>query len=136
MIWQRPGHASSESHWIEKGRCLSIRSHSGEHNGGGKLHTGPCSHTAARPMPLRATLREDNVLELPKDAPRLVRTNTPLYVVDLGGGTFVVTETEPQIPQIASEFRNALEESGVTAEHLLENLYEVKRDLANEEGRA
>ncbi|MFB6098750.1 MAG: hypothetical protein ABEK84_06510 [Salinibacter sp.] len=70
-------------------------------------------------MPLRATLREDNTLELPEDAPRLARTDTPLHVIDLGGGTFVVTETEPQIPQIASEFRGVLEEIGVTTDGLL-----------------
>jgi hypothetical protein len=87
-------------------------------------------------MPLRATLREDNTLELPDDAPRLARTNTPLHVVDLGGGTFVVTETEPQIPQIASEFRDALEKADVTGQQLLENLSEVKQELAKEEGRA
>lgn len=81
-------------------------------------------------MPLRATLREDNTLELPEDASRLARTDTPLPVIDLGGGTFVVTETEPQIPQIASEFRGVLEEIGVTTDGLLENLYEVKQELA------
>ncbi|MCS3635973.1 hypothetical protein GGP57_003318 [Salinibacter ruber] len=87
-------------------------------------------------MPLRATLREDNTLELPDDAPRLVRTNTPLQVVDLGSGTFLVTEKEPQIPNIASEFRGALEKAGVTTEQLLENLCEVKQEMAKEEGRA
>ena len=87
-------------------------------------------------MPLRATLREDNTLELPDDAPRLVRTNTPLQVVDLGSGTFVVTEKKPQIPNIASEFRGALEKAGVTTEQLLENLCEVKQEMAREEGRA
>jgi len=87
-------------------------------------------------MPLRATLREDNTLELPDDAPRLARTDTPLHVVDLGNGTFVVTETEPQIPQIASEFRSALEKTGIMTERLLDNLSEVKREMAEEEGRA
>jgi hypothetical protein len=87
-------------------------------------------------MPLRATLRKDNTLEFPDDAPRLVRTNTPLQVVDLGSGTFVVTEKEPQIRQIASEFQDALKRAGVTKEQLLGNLYEVKQKVAEEEGRA
>lgn len=87
-------------------------------------------------MPLRATLREDNTLELPDDAPRLARTDTPLHVVDLGSGTFVVTEKEPQIPEIASEFRDALEKAGVTTEQLLSNLYGVKQEMAEEEDRA
>lgn len=87
-------------------------------------------------MPLRATLREDNTLELPDDAPRLARTDTPLHVIDLGGGTFVVTETEPQIPKIASEFRGALDKIGVTTDELLENLSEARQELAEEEGRA
>lgn len=87
-------------------------------------------------MPLRATLREDNTLELPDDAPRLARTDVPLYVIDLGSGTFVVTETEPQVPQIASEFRDALEKADVTAEQLLGNLSKVRQKLAEEEGRA
>jgi hypothetical protein len=87
-------------------------------------------------MPLRATLRKDNTLEFPDDAPRLVRTNTPLQVVDLGSGTFVVTEKEPQIPQIASEFQDALKRAGVRKEQLLGNLYEVKQKMAEEEGRA
>lgn len=87
-------------------------------------------------MPLRATLREDNTLELPDDGPRLARTNTPLQVVDLGSGTFVVTEKKPQIPNIASEFQGALEKAGVTTEQLLENLCEVKQEMAREEGRA
>lgn len=87
-------------------------------------------------MPLRATLREDNTLELPEDAPRLARTDTPLHVVDLGGGTFVVTETEPQVPKIASEFRDALAKADITAEQLIGNLSKVKQELAKEEGRA
>ena len=87
-------------------------------------------------MPLRATLREDNTLELPEDAPRLARTDTPLHVVDLGGGTFVVTETEPQIPQIASEFRDALKKTDVSVEQLYNNLSQVKQELAQEEDRA
>jgi hypothetical protein len=84
------------------------------------------------PMPLRATLRDDNTLELSEDAPRLARTNTPLHVIDLGGGTFVVTEHEPQIPDIASEFRDALADTGVTTEELLENLDAVKQKRAEE----
>lgn len=87
-------------------------------------------------MPLQTTLREDNTLKLPDDAPDLARTDTPLHVIDLGGGTAVVTETEPQIPQIASEFRGALDKIGVTTDLLLENLYEVRQKLAEEEGRA
>ena len=87
-------------------------------------------------MPLRATLREDNTLELPDDAPRLARTDTPLHVIDLWSGTFVVTEKEPQIPEIASEFRDALEKAGVTTEQLLGNLYGVKQEMAEEEDRA
>ena len=71
-----------------------------------------------------------------EDAPRLVRTGTPLPVVDLGGGTFVVTENEPQIPQIASEFRDAVKETDVTVEQILGNLSKVKHELAKEEDRA
>lgn len=48
-------------------------------------------------MPIKATLRDDNTLELPEDAPRLAQPNTLLSVIDLGGGTFVVTETDPQV---------------------------------------
>ncbi|WP_103020143.1 hypothetical protein [Salinibacter altiplanensis] len=87
-------------------------------------------------MPLRATLREDNTLELPDDAPRLARTNTPLQVIGLGSGTFVVTEKEPQIPQIASEFQGAMRRANVTKDELLDNLYEVKQEMAEEKGRA
>ena len=87
-------------------------------------------------MPLRATLREDNALELPEDAPRLVRTGTPPHVVDLGGGTFVVTENGPQIPQIASEFRDAVKEADVTVDQMLGNISKVKHELAKEEDRA
>lgn len=38
--------------------------------------------------------------------------------------------TEPQIPQLASEFQDALRESGAAADQPLGNLCEVKRDLA------
>lgn len=48
----------------------------------------------------------------------------------------MVTEKEPQIPQIASEFQDALERAGITKEQLLGNLYEVKKKMAEEEGRA
>jgi flagellar motor component MotA len=87
-------------------------------------------------MPIRATLREDNTLELPEDAPRLARTGTPFQVIGLGSGTFVVTEKEAQIPQIASEFQRALKRANVTKEQLLDNLYEIKQEMAEEEGRA
>lgn len=42
---------------------------------------------------------------------------------------------EPQIPHLSSEFPNALRESGAVADQPLGNLYEVKRDLAQGEGR-
>jgi len=48
----------------------------------------------------------------------------------------VVTETEPQIPRIASEFRDTLDKIGVTTDQLLESLYEVREEMAKEEGRA
>lgn len=85
-------------------------------------------------MPIKATLRDDNTLELPEDAPRLARTNTPLSVIDLGGGTFVVTESDPQVPGLAEDFREKLGEAGVEPSELLSGLDDVKRKLA-EEGR-
>jgi hypothetical protein len=89
--------------------------------------------TAGRiPMPIKATLRDDNTLELPEDAPRLAQPNTPLSVIDLGGGTFVVTETDPQVPSLAEQFRAGLEESGISEEKLLSNLEETKREIAEE----
>lgn len=81
-------------------------------------------------MPIKATLRDDNTLELPEDAPKLARTNAPLSVIDLGGGTFVVTETDPQVPSLAEQFREELEKAGVQTTDLLENLDSVKRELA------
>jgi hypothetical protein len=48
----------------------------------------------------------------------------------------VVAEKKPQIPQIASEYQDALKRAGVTKEQLLGNLYEVKQKVAEEEGRA
>jgi len=86
-------------------------------------------------VPIKATLRDDNTLELPEDAPRLAQTNTPLNVIDLGGGTFVVTETDPQVPPLSEQFRAGLEKAGVTEEDLLGELERAKRKLA-EEGRA
>lgn len=83
-------------------------------------------------MPIKATLRDDNTLELPEDAPRLVQTNTPLNVIDLGGGTFVVTETDPQVPSLSEQFRSGLEDAGVTEEELLGKLEDTKQELAEE----
>lgn len=85
-------------------------------------------------MPIKATLRDDNTLELPEDAPRLAQTNTPLSVIDLGGGTFVVTESDPQVPGLAEEFREKLEEAGVESSTLLSGLDDVKREMAEEDG--
>lgn len=59
-----------------------------------------------------------------------------LHVVDVGDGMLVVTETEAQIPRIASEFRGTLDEIGVTTDQLLESLYEVRQEMADEEGEA
>jgi hypothetical protein len=83
-------------------------------------------------VPIKATLRDDNTLELPEDAPRLTQTNTPLSVIDLGGGTFVVTESNPQVPPLSEQFRSGLEEAGVTEEELLGELERAKRELADE----
>jgi len=83
-------------------------------------------------VPIKATLRDDNTLELPEDAPRLAQTNTPLNVIDLGGGTFVVTETDPQVPSLSEKFRAGLEEAGVTEDELLGELEDTKRELAEE----
>jgi hypothetical protein len=81
-------------------------------------------------VPIKATLRDDNTLELPEDAPRLAQTNTPLSVSDLGGGTFVVTESDPQVPSLSDQFRAGLEEAGVTEGELLSELERAKRELA------
>ena len=83
-------------------------------------------------MLIKAFLRDDNTLELPEDAPRLVRTNTPLSVIDLGAGTFVVTESGPQVPGLAEEFREKLGEAGVEPPELLSGLDDVRRKLAEE----
>jgi hypothetical protein len=83
-------------------------------------------------VPIKATLRDDNTLELPEDAPRLAQTNTPLSVIDLGGGTFVVTESDPQVPPLSEQFREGLKEAGVTEEELLGELEDTKRELAEE----
>lgn len=87
-------------------------------------------------MPIKATLRDDNTLELPEDAPRLARTNTPLSVIDLGGGTFVVTESDPQVPNLAEQFREELDESDIEPSELLANLADVKRELAEKNAEA
>ena len=86
-------------------------------------------------VPIKAILRDDNTLELPEDAPRLARTNTPLSVIDLGGGTFVVTESDPQVPGLAEEFRKKLREAGVEPSELLSGLDDVRRKLAEESQR-
>ena len=87
-------------------------------------------------MPDQVTLQDDNTLKLPegKEGP-LARPNTPLSVVDLGGGAFVVTELSPQVPSLASEFRKTLDEAGVSSEDLLAELQNVKQDLAEERAR-
>ena len=86
-------------------------------------------------MPLRATLREDNALELPEDAPRLFPSSIS-GAVPSWSRRFVVTENEPQIPQTSSEFRDAVKEADVTVEQLLGNLSKVKQELVKEEDRA
>lgn len=84
-------------------------------------------------MPIKATLRDDNTLELPDDAPQLAQTNTPLSVIDLGGGTFVVTEADPQVPSLSDQFRAGLKDAGVSEGDLLSGLEDTKRKLS--EGR-
>jgi len=86
-------------------------------------------------VPIKVTLRDDNTRELSTGAPRLALADTPLNVIDLGGGTFVVTETDPQVPPLSEQFRAGLEEAGVTDEDLLGELERAKRELA-EDGRA
>lgn len=83
-------------------------------------------------MPIKATLRDDNTLELPEDAPRLAQTNTPLSVIDLGGGTFVVTEADPQVPSLSDQFRSALKEAGLSEGDLLSGLEDTKQELSEE----
>jgi hypothetical protein len=87
-------------------------------------------------MPNQATLQDDNTLKLPEGPEgRLARPNTPLNVVDLGGGAFAVTELSPQIPSLAAEFRQTLDDAGVRPEDLLEELQDVKREVAEERAR-
>lgn len=83
-------------------------------------------------MSIEATLFGDNTLELPEDAPRLARADTPLSVIDLGGSALVVTESDPQVPPLSEQFRSGLEEAGVTEEELLGQLEDAKRELADE----
>jgi hypothetical protein len=87
-------------------------------------------------MPDQATLQEDNTLKLPegKEGP-LARPNTPLSVVDLGAGAFAVTELSPQIPSLASQFRQTLDDAGVSPENLLDELQDVKQEMAEERAR-
>lgn len=84
-------------------------------------------------MPIKATLRDGNILELPEDAPQLVQPNASLSVVELGGGTFVVTETDPQVPSLSEQFRARLKEAGITEEKLLGNLESTKREITEED---
>jgi hypothetical protein len=84
-------------------------------------------------MPIKAILRDDNTLELPEDAPRLAQKNTPLNVINLGGGTFVVTETNPQVPSLSGRFRARLKEIGITEQKLLSNLESTKREITEED---
>jgi hypothetical protein len=83
-------------------------------------------------VPIKATLRDDNTLELPEDAPRLAWADAPLSVIDLGGSALVVTESDPQVPPLSEQFRSGLEEVGVTEEELLGELERAKRELAEE----
>lgn len=48
--------------------------------------------------------------------------------------TDFVDEPEPQVPRLAEQFRKRLDEAGVESEDLLENLDDVKRELAKTEG--
>ena len=58
-------------------------------------------------------------------AAALTRENAPGL-----GETKFPDEPEPQVPGLAEQFREKLEEAGVESEDLLANLDDVKRELA------
>lgn len=67
-----------------------------------------------------------------EDTEGMLRANVPLHVVDLGGGTIIVTEMTPQVPALAESFREEMKRSGLTLDTLLQGLDEVKNEMAEE----
>lgn len=50
------------------------------------------------------------------------------FLVDLGGGAFVLTPSQPRIPDLSNRLEQIREEEGVSIEEMLEGLREQRRD--------
>lgn len=74
------------------------------------------------------------VVTIPKDVRETygIEEGDTLHLVDLGGGTFVVTPMIPAVPSLTEEIEAIREEEGISAEELLAGLQEQRERLTRE----
>jgi len=73
-------------------------------------------------------LRKRGTLTLPKALREKhnLTEGDALHLVDLGGGAFVMTPTQPRIPELSSALEQIREEEGVTFDEMLSGLREER----------
>jgi bifunctional DNA-binding transcriptional regulator/antitoxin component of YhaV-PrlF toxin-antitoxin module len=81
-------------------------------------------------------LRKRGTLTLPKvlREKHNLEEGDALYLVDLGGGAFVMTLARPRIPELSSALERIREDEGVSTEELLNGLREERRRSNEETG--
>lgn len=74
-------------------------------------------------------IQERGALTLPKRLREKhnLKEGDALYLVDLGGGSFVLTPTQPRIPEISKDLEQIREEEGVSISDMLDGLREERR---------
>lgn len=74
-------------------------------------------------------LRKRGTLTLPKALREKhnLKEGDSLHLVDLGGGAFVLTPTNPRIPELTGALERIREDEGVSMEDMLAGLREERR---------
>ena len=79
-------------------------------------------------------LRKRGVLTLPKSLREThgMQEGDPLHLVDVGGGTVVMTPMQPMVPELAEEIAAIRRAEGLSMDAVLQGLREQREQLTRE----
>jgi bifunctional DNA-binding transcriptional regulator/antitoxin component of YhaV-PrlF toxin-antitoxin module len=79
-------------------------------------------------------LRKRGVLTLPKSLREThdMKEGDPLHLVDVGGGTVVMTPMQPMVPELAEEIAAIRQAEGLSMDAVLQGLREQREQLTRE----
>ena len=90
--------------------------------------------SSAKATTYTVQLRKRGVLTLPKSLREThgMEEGDPLHLVDVGGGTVVMTPMQPMVPELAEEIAAIRRAEGLSMDAVLQGLREQREQLTGE----